>query len=168
MDIYTLLIIGHLVGTILGVGGATMIEVQLNRALADGSFNEDERALFGLNFVVLRTGLVMALATGFGFVAYYVLNDQGFRLQNPVLWAKLLFVVILAVNALLLQAHKVSIYWGSAFSFVTWWATFLLGVFLSNSVQVDMLYIFAAYIVSIVGGAFLLHKCRLYTQSKYS
>ena len=111
MDVFTLLIIGHLMGTILGVGGATMIEVQLNRALADGTFSPDERSLFGLNFVVLRIGLVLALFTGFGFVVYYILNGQEFRLQNPVFWAKLFMVVIVAVNALLLQAHKINLYW---------------------------------------------------------
>lgn len=159
MDIYTWLIIGHLAGTVLGVGGATMIEVHLNKALASG-MTPDHRALLGLNFVVLRVGLVLGLITGFGFIAYYVSTEQFFRLENPLLWWKLFMVIIVAVNALLLQAHKINLYWGSALSFVTWWALFLVGTFLSNSVQFSLIEVGIGYVVAVIAGAYLLHKLR--------
>lgn len=159
MDLFTWLILGHLIGTVLGVGGATMIEVHLNKALASG-MSVDHRALLGLNFVVLRVGLVLALITGVGFIAYYIDSGQTFRLQNPVLWAKLLMVVIVAVNALLLQAHKIGLYWGSALSFVTWWATMILGTMLTNNVRVDFISVMIAYTAAVVGGAYVLHKLR--------
>jgi len=159
MDIYTTLILVHLIGTVLGVGGATMIEVHLNKALASG-MSLDHRSLLGLNFTVLRIGLVLGLFSGFGFVAYYISSGQYFRLENPLLWAKLFFVIVVAVNALLLQAHKIGLYWGSALSFVTWWALFISGFMLSNIVQASFVEIIGAYVVMIVAGAFILHKLR--------
>ena len=166
MDIFTLLIIGHLVGTVLGVGGATMIEVHLNKALSDNDMSVDEREMLGLNFTVVRVGLVLALVTGFGFLVYYVTHGQEFRLQNPVLWAKLAMVVIVAVNALLLQAHKIGLYWGSALSFVTWWATMLVGIFLTNNVKFGFITIMVGYALAVVAGAFILHKMRVYLKTK--
>lgn len=162
----TLLVIGHLIGTILGVGGATMIEVHLNKALASG-MSPDHRSLLGLNFLVLRIGLVLSLFTGFGFLIYYVISGQEFRLQNPVLWAKLLMVLIVAVNALLLQSHKIGLYWGSALSFITWWTTMILGTFLSNVVRYGFIEIMVTYALLVVAGAYILHKIRGYVKSKH-
>lgn len=168
MDVYTLLIIGHLLGTVLGVGGATLIEVHLNKALADGKMEADERNLLGANFVTLRVGLVIALFTGLGFIVLYLFAGQETRLQNPVFWAKMLMIVIVAVNALLLQAHKINLYWGSALSFVTWWAAALLGVFLTNSVRYGFFEIMIAYIVAVVAGAFVLHRIRTAMQKRFA
>ncbi len=40
---YTFLVFTHIVGTILGVGGATMIEVHLNKSITKDGVSEDER-----------------------------------------------------------------------------------------------------------------------------
>lgn len=167
MDIYTLLVIGHLVGTFLGVGGATLLELQLNRALADDDMSGDERAMLGLDFVTVRIGLALALFTGIGFIVFYTLSGQDFRLQNPVFWAKMLIIVAIAVNALLLQAHKISLYWGSALSFVSWWSAAILGIFLSNSVLFGFIEIMAAYTILVIGGAFMLHHVRNFVKKRH-
>ena len=167
MDTYSLLIIGHLIGTVLGVGGATMIEVHLNRALADGTMSDDERGMLGLDFTVLRIGLVLSVFTGVGFILLYKMTGQEFRLQNPVLWAKMFMILIIVVNALLLQAHKISLYWGSALSFVTWWGAMILGFFLTNSIRYGFFEIIITYAIIIVAGAFVLHKIRTYIKKKH-
>jgi len=160
MDLYTLLIIGHLIGTVLGVGGVTMIEVHLNKALADGTMSPDERGMLGLNFTVLRVGPVLSFFTGLGFVILYYMTGNETRLQNPVFWAKMFMVVIIVINALLLQSHKVSLYWGSALSFVSWWMAALMGMFLTQGVRFGFIEIMVTYIALIVAGAFILHKIR--------
>lgn len=160
MDIYTLLIIGHLAGTFLAVGGATLLEVHLNKALSDGTFSPDERALFALDFKIVRIGLVICLFTGVGFIAMYVASGQEFRLQNPVFWAKMALIVIVSINALLLQAHKISLYWGSALSFVSWWGIALTGIFLTQGVRYGFFEIIITYAIAVVAGAFILHKMR--------
>ena len=166
MDAYSLLLIAHLVGTVLGVGGATMIEVLLNKALADGNMSGDERGMLGWTFIVLRTGLVLSVLSGIGFILLYQLSGQEFRLQNPVFWAKMMMVLIVLINALMLQAHKISLYWGSAFSFVTWWAIMVAGFFLTNGVRYGFFEIMIVYGVLVVAGAFVLHRVREFIKSR--
>lgn len=160
MDLYSLLLIGHLIGTVLAVGGATMIEIHLNKALADGTMSGDERSLLGLNFTTLRVGLVLSVVTGVGFIALYYFNDQVTRLANPVFWAKMTMLFIVLVNALLLQVHKINLYWGSAFSFVSWWGIMILGFFTSNGIRYGYIEIMAAYIAIVLVGAYMLHRIR--------
>lgn len=160
MDIYTLLIVAHIAGTILGVGGATMIEIILTKSLKDGTVSEDEREVLKPTYSVVRVGLVVSLLSGFGFLILYKLHGQTFRLYDPVLWAKLTAVMVIAVNAILLQSHKISLYWGSALSFVTWWLVAILGVFLTNGVKYSFVSIMVVYIIAVVVGAALLHFIR--------
>lgn len=167
MDPYTLLVIGHLAGTVLAIGGATMIEVHLNKALADGEMSLDERGLLGLDFSAVRIGLLVSVYTGLGFIVLYYMSGQEVRLQNPVFWAKMLMVVIVAVNALLLQAHKISLYWGSALSFVSWWMVGLMGVFTTQNVRYGFIELMVAYIVLVVVGAYVLHKFRQIVKNRY-
>lgn len=147
MDIYTLLIIGHIVGAILGVGGATFIEIHLNMALKDGNMSADDRAILGKDFLLTRIGMALGIITGIGFVIIYWLNDQLFRIADGVFWAKMAIIVIIIINAYLLHKHKVGLYWGSAFSFVSWWSAMLLGTFLSNSIKIMPQNLYLSFVV---------------------
>ena len=171
MDIYTLLIIGHIVGTILGVGAATFIEVHLNMALADGKMEPTEKAVMGKDFLISRIGLALCFVTGLGFIWLYVSHNQMHRLQDGVFLAKMAIIAILVLNAYLLHKHKIGLYWGSAFSFVSWWAAMLLGTFLTNNVKffpgqnfVSFFTIMVVYGVVVVAGAWILHQIRNMTK----
>jgi hypothetical protein len=167
MDIYTLLIIAHIVGTILGVGGATLIEITLNKSLKDGTVSLDEREILSPTYTVVRVGLVVTLLSGFGFLLMYKLQGYTEMLYSPILWAKLIGVIIIAVNAILLQMHKVSLYWGSAFSFVSWWMVALLGILLSRGEDYSLGGILVVYALALVIGAYLIHVIRMrVTESK--
>ena len=167
MDIHTLLILGHIIGTVLGVGGATFIEVHLNLALKDGKMDEQDRAVLGKDFLLTRVGMALGLITGIGFIVEYILHDNLFRLQDGVFWAKMLIFIIILVNAYLLHKHKIGLYWGSAFSFVSWWTVMVFGVFLTNGIKfisgqpfVSFIVLMAIYGVIVMFGAALLHKIR--------
>ena len=160
MDIYIFLVIVHLIGTVLGVGGATFIEIFLVKALKDGHIDPTESDFLKTTFTVVRVGLVLAILSGFGFLLYYQLHGQTFKLYNPLLWAKLTMVIIIALNALLLQAHKISLYWGSAFSFVTWYAAMIVGVFLTNVKLFSYFEVMITYAIMVVVGAFILDRIR--------
>ncbi|KKW05411.1 MAG: hypothetical protein UY39_C0062G0001, partial [Candidatus Kaiserbacteria bacterium GW2011_GWC2_49_12] len=56
MDWYTFLIITHIIGTVLGVGGATFAEVHLIRALRDGTMSRDENSIMQATYAILRVG----------------------------------------------------------------------------------------------------------------
>lgn len=156
-----LLIIAHIIGTILGVGGATMIEIILCKSLKDGTVSDDERNILAPTYTVVRVGLIVAILSGFGFLLVYKFNGQNFRLYDPVLWAKLMIIMVIAVNAILLQMHRVSLYWGSAFSFVSWWLVALLGIFLTNGIKHSFFSIMFVYALALIVGAALLHFIRV-------
>lgn len=170
MDIYSWLLITHLLGTVLAIGGATMIEFHLTQALKDGSVSPDEGGMLALDYSAVRIGFVVSLLSGFGFLLMYQISGQSFRLHDPVLWAKMLIVVVVGINALLLQAHKMSFYWGAALSFVSWWTIGLLGFFLTNGVKFNFigdysfinsfLSVMLAFFGAVIAGAYVLHIVR--------
>lgn len=160
MDIYTWLIIVHLIGAALGVGGATFIEIFLTKSLMDGVIEPMESSFLKVVYRVVRVGLVFSLFTGFGFVILYIANGQEFKLYNPVLWAKLTVISIIAVNAILLQMHKISLWLGSAFSFISWYAALIIGVFLTNSTKLSYLQIMLFYVLFVFIGGFILDAIR--------
>jgi len=168
MEIHLILVIAHIIGTILGVGGATMIEIHLNKALRDGTMDAVERNFLGADFLITRIGMGIAILSGIGFIVEYYLNNQLFRLENGVFWAKMIIIVIITINAYLLHKHQISLYWGSAFSFVSWWTAMLLGTFLTNSYSVvvggnqmlSAIVVLVSYGGAVVIGAYILHKIR--------
>lgn len=160
MDIYLWLIIIHLIGAVLGVGGATFIEIFLTKSLMDGTIDPTESGFLKVIYRVVRIGLALSLFTGFGFVILYVAHGQFFKLYNPVLWAKLTVVSIIAINAILLQMHKISLWLGSAFSFVSWYAALIIGVFLTNSTKLSYVEIMLFYIIGVILGGFVLDAIR--------
>lgn len=167
MDIHAGLLLGHLIGTVLGVGGATYIEIHLNSALKDGTMDNFEKSNLGKDFIITRIGMILCLVTGIGFVVEYAMKDQVFRIQDGVFWAKMLAFIIIVINAYLLHKHKIGLYWGSAFSFVSWWSVMILGFMFSNSMKVfpgqpiyGFLAVMIVYGVLVTVGAYILHTLR--------
>ncbi len=167
MGIHEILILGHIIGTVLGVGGATFIEIHLNMALKDGKMDDVEKMIMGKDFLITRIGTIVTLVTGLGFILEYYFHNQMFRLMDGVFWAKMAIVLIININAYLLHKHKIGLYWGSAFSFVSWWVAMILGTFLTNGVKffsadvpMSFLSIMSVYGVIVVAGAYILHQLR--------
>ncbi len=169
MDVHFLLVLGHIIGTVLGVGGATMIEIHINMARKDGTMDLMERSFLGVDFLLTRIGMAIGILTGVGFIFEYLLTNQLFRLENGVFWAKLIIIVIIIINAYLLHKHKISLYWGSAFSFVSWWSALILGTFLTNSIKIlpaepilSTIIILVFYFIIVIISAQILHRIREY------
>jgi hypothetical protein len=167
MDLHFFLIFGHIIGAVLGVGGATMIEMHLNKALRDGKMDETERGFLGGDFLVTRIGMGLCFVTGIGFIIEYWAFNQLFRLSDGVFWAKMLIFLIIIINAYLLHKHKIGLYWGSAFSFVSWWIAFTFGIFLTEGVKfipqdplMSFFTLMAIYGTIVVVGARVLHIIR--------
>ena len=127
MDVHFFLIISHLIGTVLGVGGATFAEIFHTRALKDGVVNPEEGATLKIVYRVLRVGLVITVFSGFGFLLLFRLTGMEERLLDPKLWAKMTIVGILLVNALLLQAHRIPLWLGASLSLASWYAAMIIG-----------------------------------------
>lgn len=170
MEISFLLVLIHLAGTILGVGGATMIEVHLNQSLKDSLVSKDESALLSLDYNTVRVGLVLALLSGFGFLLLYKIEGETENLYSPILWAKLVIVIIIAINTLLLQARKISLYWGATLSFVSWWTAAILGMYMMDGRTINPFFgegffssfssILLFYALAVAVGSVILHTIR--------
>lgn len=159
MDPLTLLIIGHLIGSVLGVGGATFIEIFLNKALRDGEINPTEGSFLKATFTTVRVGLLISLVTGIGLILLYRFADQSFRLYDPTLWAKFTIIGVIVVNALLLQAHKIPIWLGSPLSFVSWYSVLVIGVLLRGP-SVPYFEVLFYYSIALVLGGLILEGIR--------
>lgn len=154
MDIYTILILTHLIGTVLGVGSATFAEVFYLKALKDGEVSPDEGALLKSTYAVLRVGLVLGVLSGFGFLLLYRFTGQEERLLDPKLWAKMTIIVILVINALMLQLHRIPMWLGASLSITSWYAAMILGTW--RGVPYSYVEIMAGYIIAVIVMVFVL------------
>ena len=161
MDLHTWLILLHIVGTVLGVGGATFIEIFLIRSLMDGVMDSTERGFMGICYRVVRVGIVINLFSGFAFFLFYNYYGQYGQLYNPVLWAKMAIFGMIAFNALLLQAKVIPLWLGSALSFVSWYAVLFLGMTL-QSLQTSFGGVILVYAGMVFIGAGALTLIRRY------
>jgi len=159
MDLFTLLIIGHVVGTVLGVGGATFIEIFLNKSLRDGHIDPIESSFLKTTFLIVRIGLVISLFTGIGLLLVYRFEGQMFQFYDPTLWAKFTVIGVIIINALLLQAHKVPLWLGSTLSFVSWYTAFIFGMLLRGP-AIPYFEVMSYYFIALVLGGLILEGIR--------
>lgn len=128
VDIQVALTILHVIGTVLGVGGATFAEIFYIRAKLDGVIDPQEGGFLKTTYMVLRIGMVLLLVSGFGYLLYLRLNDITQALYGAKLWTKLIITMVIVVNALLLQFRKVPFWLGSAISLASWYTAMAYGI----------------------------------------
>ena len=159
MDVYLFLILAHTIGAVLGVGGATLAEVLLVKALKDGSMDPLESNLMHGVYSVVRVGFVISLMSGFSFLILYKINGQTGQIWSPVLWAKMTVVFFIGLNAILLQARAIPLKLGSAVSFVSWYTALFLGVFIRD-LSAGYFSIIFVYLIALILGIFALDAIR--------
>jgi hypothetical protein len=154
MDWYTTLVLMHIIGTVLGVGGATFVEVYLINALRDGVVSPDETVVMQTTYNILRVGFFLLVLSGFGFLILARITEQNEWFYSLQFWAKLSIVGVIAINAALLQLHRIPLLLGSAIAFVSWYAALILGVM--RTADLPLIGILVVYVVSIVIAYILL------------
>ncbi|MBL7045914.1 MAG: hypothetical protein ISR99_02705 [Parcubacteria group bacterium] len=158
MEIYPLLTISHIIGTVLGVGGATFAEFLYIRAIKDGEVDAEEKIVLGTTYRIIRIGLFLSVISGFGFLLLFRFTGVEERLLDPKLWAKMSIVIILAFNAILLTMHKIPFWLGSSLSLTSWYAALILGSWRPypyTFMETIIVYVMAVFIV-----AYILHFIR--------
>lgn len=158
MDIHTLLVMGHVIGTILGVGGATIAEVQVNVALKDRRIDPAERALMHANYWMIRAGLAMVILSGAALIAYLYQTGSTWALSSHKLWIKELMVAVIILNAVALSRRFVPLWLGAAVSLTSWWGAALLGMI--GRLPFSFLEYLAGYAATILAVAGILHIIR--------
>jgi len=165
MDTYTLLVITHIVGTVLGVGGATFAEILYLRAARDGDIDQEEGATLRVTYFALRIGLALAVLSGFGFLLLYRYSGFEDSLLDPKLWAKMTIVAIILFNAILISARKIPLWLGSPVSLVSWYSALVLGSW--RSVPYSYIQIMLGYILVVIIGTMILSRIRKSIEIKH-
>ena len=151
MDGQTFLTIAHIIGTALGVGGATFAEIFYLKSARDGESDPFQSSALKTIFFVLRIGMVILVLSGFGFLILYRLSGQTELLYHPKLWAKLTIILVLLFGVIAWQARKAPLRWGSAVSLTSWYAALILGAW--RGLEASYLTIMTVYLLAIVFAA---------------
>ena len=160
MDIYQIIVISHVIATILGVGGATVAELQINRALRDKKVKDDERALMHVNYRMIRAGMALMLISVVAMFWYHLSQGNQFILTSEKLWIKELMFVFIILNAVALQRRWVPLWLGASISFTSWWGAALLGMV--GKLPYSFITYLISYLIAIFVVAYLLHLLRGY------
>ncbi len=154
----TIVKIGHIIGTVLGVGGATFAEIfhfkLQKRLLPDPGVQNFLRA----TYTVLRLGLVILVISGFGYLLLLRFEGQAQYIYSPRVWAKLLITAIILANAILMQLRIIPMWLGTSVSLTSWYAALIIGSWRmhANFAEIFAVYIAAVFIVALIKS--LIHK----------
>lgn len=158
MEIYTLIVGGHVIGTILGTGGATIAEFQISKALADKRISSDERALMHANYAMIRVGMVIIGLSVIGMFWYHLNAGNSFIYLSEKLWIKDVMFLMIILNAVALHKRWVPLWLGASISFTSWWGATLLG--LAGRLPYDFVTYLIGYTLAIFVVAGILHMIR--------
>lgn len=96
----------HVIGTALGVGGASVTDFLFMKAIRRNRLNASEFYFISSISYVLLAGLSVLFLSGIGFLWIHGNSDQSL-LENPKLWAKVTIVLILAVNGWVMHKYLI-------------------------------------------------------------
>lgn len=150
MDIYTFIVAGHVIGTILGAGGATIAEFQITKALRDRKVSSDESALMHANYTMIRVGMAILFISVVAMFWYHLEQGNQFILTSEKLWIKDVMFVAIIINAVALTKRWVPLWLGASISFTSWWGATLLGL------AGRLPYSFETYLVGYIAAIFLV------------
>lgn len=157
-----LLVVAHVIGTVLGAGGATIAEVNLVQATKNGKPHPEAKRLMHANYTVIRVGTALIVLSGIALVMVHVAQGHDWMWTSAKLGAKTALTVLIVVNAIALARRWVPLWLGAALSFASWWAAAILGVW--RNVELSFWEITALYVVWLVCVAVGLHFIRAYAK----
>ena len=154
MDLHTILVLGHVIGTAMGLGGSIVAEAQIRKALADGNIESDERALMHANYFLIRVGLALIIVSGLALMFWFLSDGNTWVLKSEKLWVKDIMVAAIILNAVAISKRWVPLWLGSAVSLGSWlWAT-ILGVW---NTSYSFWALMAGYVILVALVALILH-----------
>jgi len=162
IDTFTLLIMLHVIGTILGTGGATVAELQITKALKDKKVSSDEKALMHVNYGMIRVGMGLLLISVIGMFWYFYNQGSNYLFTTEKLWIKDLMFAMIFLNAIALHKRWVPLWLGASTSFTSWWGATLLG--LAGTLPYSFTTYLAGYIIAIFAVAGITHVIRNFNQ----
>lgn len=159
MDWHTFLIISHIIGTVLGVGGTTFAEVFYLKAIKDGEIDPTESDFLKTTYTILRIGIVLIVLSGFSLLILTRLEGSAQYLYSPRLWAKMTLTLVIVINAILLQIRLIPAWLGFSLSFTSWYAALVLGLW-RGATSLGYMGIMLWYVVAVFVVAFILERIK--------
>ena len=157
--------ISHIVGTALGVGGATFLEIFSIYFGRDGKVDIFEHEVLRICISVLRWGLIILAFSGFGLLVMSRLRMLGPEsYYAPRFLAKMAIILILLLVAFLMNMRLINFKLGSAISTTSWYAALVLGLW--RGIKVNLLVVMLVYVVCIAVVYFTLEFFRKITVKK--
>jgi len=163
----TLVAILQSISISLGVGSSTLAIINFFSAIADGTIDETERRMMGVVYVVLRVAMFGILI---GMTVQIVVNwVAGTLLLTAPLFAEMLIIAVLFLNAYLMTKRLVPSTIGPGLQAGSWYALGILQALALQSVTVagpyfvSFLLAYAAWLVlaiAIVNGVMAILKAR--------
>ena len=87
----------HLVGIVLGLGAATVLDIVIVRFLVLREIRVEHAALVDFVSKIVTFGLIILWISGVCYLAHYAVFDPE-KLGNQKVWAKILIVAVLTIN----------------------------------------------------------------------
>lgn len=184
MDTVALLVLAHLAGTIIAVGGATVSDALFFRTIKNRRVSRDEFKLLNEAGKVIWSGLALAVFSGLALIIMEWVHTGGVaRLGLGFFQLKVLLVGVVAINGIIfhtrvlpfLEKHLredmrerqfVQKYWlfalTGAISIISWWSIVILAIV---NPPLPFLYLLNVYLVAVVFAslvAFLLFSHQLF------
>lgn len=99
MDVFSFILLAHLIGAIISVGGATMSDALFFKSVRNRNISRDEYKLLHEAGKVIWAGFSLAVLSGIGLLVYqYVMSGEITYWGNAFFQAKLVIVLAILVN----------------------------------------------------------------------
>lgn len=147
------LTMSHILGTALGVGGATLAEIFYLKAAKDGAIDPTENSFLKTTYTVMRVGMIILVLSGFGFFLLLRFGGRENLILQPRFIVKLAIILILLMGVLAWQKKIVPAWLGSAVSLTSWYAAMILGIWRglkATYFEMTAVFIAACAIVALV------------------
>ncbi|KKS70721.1 MAG: hypothetical protein UV43_C0054G0006 [Parcubacteria group bacterium GW2011_GWF2_42_7] len=182
MDWYSVLVSGHIIGTALGVGGATISDYLFFKSVKDGKITAGEFSFLKAVSRVLWLGFLILVFSGFGLLFLWRLNaGAGELVFSSKFLAKMTVVSIIFFNGLLMHwkvfplfeaglnkplnsegfSKKIPlVYSTGVISIVSWYSAMLLGSWREMRFSYPVIMIFYVFLIlaGLVMARFVVRK----------
>lgn len=129
MDWSTFLRIAHILGTALGVGGTTFLEIYTLKHINIKNVDIFENDAVKISISLIRYGLIILAFSGLGLLVLWRLNMRGPEVFFSARFlAKMVIILILLLAALATNLKFVNLKYASAVSTASWYAAMILGM----------------------------------------
>ena len=143
--VFIILLLIYSTAIAIGVGSSTIAIAGFLTAIADGNFDESERRIMGVVYIVLRVAMVLIVLSSLAVVWLQPGFFGAFTVPLSVL------VAVLYVNAFLMTKHWISGKLGPAIQAGTWYSLgFLTTIYVFGLAAITTTVFLSLYITALV------------------